>query len=209
MQCHDCHRTVEPDWKACPFCGATQRAQCSNCGKDLQPDWVVCPSCTTPIEPTTIVSGTSSPLRHETPTVSDLWQATEQCLEAVGDEFDDLQVSDSLLSDLETACLRGARDLVETISTRLGIPESVFKPKEVSERMIDELKVSAGKTHAAHLEVEKANIPDSTLEAMWQGAKTAVTDPTTAMATVLVPGLGGGGGRCCGCLGFLEARRRA
>ena len=56
--------------------------------------------------------------------------------------------------------------------------------------MIDELKASAGKAHTAHLEVEKADIPDSTLEAMWQGVKATVTDPKTALATTFLPGVG-------------------
>lgn len=47
-RCFRCRKPLQPEWKACPHCGAVQRADCASCGHALQADWKACPNCGTP-----------------------------------------------------------------------------------------------------------------------------------------------------------------
>jgi hypothetical protein len=43
-RCGKCGAAVQPEFKACPYCGAPMR--CPHCNQAIQPGWKVCPYCT-------------------------------------------------------------------------------------------------------------------------------------------------------------------
>jgi RNA polymerase subunit RPABC4/transcription elongation factor Spt4 len=45
--CPSCHKTVEAEWNACPYCGFDLRPEptCPNCQKTVEAGWKVCPYC--------------------------------------------------------------------------------------------------------------------------------------------------------------------
>ena len=46
-RCGKCGAAVEPQFKACPYCGAAMR--CPHCDQPIQAGWRVCPYCTKPL----------------------------------------------------------------------------------------------------------------------------------------------------------------
>jgi len=49
--CHHCGKTVNLDFKDCPYCNKPLIPTCSSCKKIVQPDWVVCPYCRNNLKP--------------------------------------------------------------------------------------------------------------------------------------------------------------
>ncbi len=45
--CPECGRAVEPDFIACPYCGATLRKRCPSCERRVRAGWRYCPHCGT------------------------------------------------------------------------------------------------------------------------------------------------------------------
>ncbi|MCD4678683.1 MAG: SUMF1/EgtB/PvdO family nonheme iron enzyme [Desulfobacula sp.] len=47
MECSNCKKEVQSDWKGCPYCGVEfqQEKECSSCGKPLDSSWKLCPFC--------------------------------------------------------------------------------------------------------------------------------------------------------------------
>ena len=43
--CSACAEPMEPEWQACPYCGARLAAACPACGRTTEPEWVACPFC--------------------------------------------------------------------------------------------------------------------------------------------------------------------
>jgi hypothetical protein len=41
--CPECNANLQPEYKACPYCGTTLR--CASCGQAVQGGWKVCPHC--------------------------------------------------------------------------------------------------------------------------------------------------------------------
>jgi RNA polymerase subunit RPABC4/transcription elongation factor Spt4 len=41
--CPSCNASLQPEYKACPYCGTALR--CAQCGKAVQGGWKVCPHC--------------------------------------------------------------------------------------------------------------------------------------------------------------------
>jgi hypothetical protein len=48
--CPNCHASLQPEYKACPYCGIALR--CPQCGSAIQGGWKVCPQCGTPLNTT-------------------------------------------------------------------------------------------------------------------------------------------------------------
>ena len=46
-RCGKCSAAVQPEFKACPYCGAPVR--CPHCNQAVQAGWKVCPFCTKPL----------------------------------------------------------------------------------------------------------------------------------------------------------------
>lgn len=44
-RCPVCGKSVDYQYKVCPFCGTELKHKCPYCGKDISPDWNVCPYC--------------------------------------------------------------------------------------------------------------------------------------------------------------------
>lgn len=45
--CIHCEKTVEADWKTCPFC--SKPLKCRKCGSSIKQDWKFCASCSNPL----------------------------------------------------------------------------------------------------------------------------------------------------------------
>ena len=46
MECPQCKRDVEAQWRLCPFCATALENQiCPSCGEKMQVEWQVCPMC--------------------------------------------------------------------------------------------------------------------------------------------------------------------
>ncbi len=43
--CSQCGRPLQPDFLACPYCGAKVKQTCPQCGKVVRTEWKVCPYC--------------------------------------------------------------------------------------------------------------------------------------------------------------------
>ena len=43
--CSKCNRSVQADFKFCPFCGANVNPACKDCGAKLPPSATFCPDC--------------------------------------------------------------------------------------------------------------------------------------------------------------------
>ncbi len=43
--CPECGRTVQPEFVACPYCGAALKKRCPSCERRLRPGWRYCPHC--------------------------------------------------------------------------------------------------------------------------------------------------------------------
>ena len=44
--CPQCGRVMDPQWRACPFCGVSlQPRTCPQCGRVMDPQWRACPFC--------------------------------------------------------------------------------------------------------------------------------------------------------------------
>lgn len=47
MQCPNCHKALQGDFRFCPYCGAevVSNTTCYTCHKQVEPAWVSCPYC--------------------------------------------------------------------------------------------------------------------------------------------------------------------
>lgn len=47
MNCPNCNKEVQSDWKGCPYCEVElkEEKKCSSCGRPLDSDWKTCPFC--------------------------------------------------------------------------------------------------------------------------------------------------------------------
>ena len=47
MQCSNCQKALQGDFKFCPYCGAEviKNTTCHSCHKQVEPAWVSCPYC--------------------------------------------------------------------------------------------------------------------------------------------------------------------
>lgn len=47
MQCPNCQKALQGDFKFCPYCGVEviNNNTCRNCHKEVDPAWVSCPYC--------------------------------------------------------------------------------------------------------------------------------------------------------------------
>lgn len=47
MQCSNCQKALQGDFKFCPYCGVEviNNNTCRNCRKEVDPAWVSCPYC--------------------------------------------------------------------------------------------------------------------------------------------------------------------
>jgi len=47
MQCPNCQKNLQGDFKFCPYCGVEviDNTTCRNCHKEVDPTWVSCPYC--------------------------------------------------------------------------------------------------------------------------------------------------------------------
>jgi len=47
MQCPNCQKTLQGDFKFCPYCGVevAKSLTCHSCHKEVDPAWVSCPYC--------------------------------------------------------------------------------------------------------------------------------------------------------------------
>ncbi|MDW8026802.1 MAG: zinc ribbon domain-containing protein [Armatimonadota bacterium] len=43
--CPECGRAVQPDFVACPYCGAALKKRCPNCERRVRGNWRYCPNC--------------------------------------------------------------------------------------------------------------------------------------------------------------------
>ena len=50
LVCPSCHKSAQPDFAVCPYCGERLKHACENCGKLLSLSWTVCPYCETPVQ---------------------------------------------------------------------------------------------------------------------------------------------------------------
>ena len=44
-KCFNCGKSVNNEYKVCPYCGSALNKSCPNCGRNISPDWMVCPYC--------------------------------------------------------------------------------------------------------------------------------------------------------------------
>ncbi|MFC1850428.1 ATPase, T2SS/T4P/T4SS family [candidate division CSSED10-310 bacterium] len=45
--CPRCEKPIQPEFKACPYCGQVLSLHCEKCQKKIEPTWAVCPYCGT------------------------------------------------------------------------------------------------------------------------------------------------------------------
>ena len=59
MNCNNCGKEVDPDWKVCPFCSQTLAVilRCEKCGIELKLERKACPKCGTPAGKTIVAEG--------------------------------------------------------------------------------------------------------------------------------------------------------
>ncbi|MCY2950449.1 MAG: zinc ribbon domain-containing protein [Planctomycetota bacterium] len=80
-KCMGCGATLQPNWKACPACGAThakQPSKCIACGGDVQPGWKACPNCGKSLaEGPHVCPQCAKPVQKN-------WRACPECGQALG-----------------------------------------------------------------------------------------------------------------------------
>lgn len=52
MQCQNCQKGLQGDFKFCPYCGveAVKNFTCHTCHKQVDPSWVSCPYCSSDLK---------------------------------------------------------------------------------------------------------------------------------------------------------------
>ncbi len=56
-RCLECLTPLRPEFRCCPGCGASLRADCSSCGAPIRFGWIACPRCLAPAEASARWSG--------------------------------------------------------------------------------------------------------------------------------------------------------
>ncbi|NLX91383.1 MAG: zinc ribbon domain-containing protein [Firmicutes bacterium] len=56
MNCPSCRKTLQEDFKFCPYCGTQIINNCPSCGKKVEPSWLACPYCGTALKAKTGVN---------------------------------------------------------------------------------------------------------------------------------------------------------
>jgi hypothetical protein len=70
------------------------------------------------------------------------------------------------------------------------VSESSFSQETAASSLLDDVKPTARRLRDAYREVQDAEIPENTIEALWQGAKAGMTDPSAHVAGAFFPGIG-------------------
>ena len=60
LNCPECKKVIEANFRACPYCGHGLKKICAQCKHDVKPEWKVCPHCRTRVDEP-VVAGAGTP----------------------------------------------------------------------------------------------------------------------------------------------------
>jgi hypothetical protein len=158
---------MEPQWVACPLCGAHKQEIGSLPTRER------------------VRSKVSNQI---------LWSAISSATSAfdehLGNEFDDILKSGDILGRTENEIQKGCSKLVQVLYSSLQITEGNLNERRLADQVFDQVSVQLRSLRNADLEVEHQDIPEGFFDQLKQSFTVGATDPLTHVAGSFLPGIG-------------------